>query len=114
MFQNGLVSFYFPRAKVMGVRMQRSQKRSSSGQIALGLRDTGLDHRGVNVVRCKIENLIKFSQRFGETTYNDQGKGVLSKQVNIAWVEPLSFVEVGVAPVPVASGSLDISEGLKN
>ena len=94
--------------------MQRSQKRSSSGQIALGLRDTGLDHRGVNVVRCKIENLIKFSQRFGEPTYNDQGKSVLSKQVNIAWVEALSFVEVGVAPVPLASGSLDIGKGLKN
>src|SRR5260370_15726968 len=94
--------------------MHRSQKRSSPGQIALGLRDTGLDHRGVNVVRCKIENLIKFAQRFGEATYNDQGKGVLSKQVNVAWVEALGFVEVGVAPVPLASGPLDIGEGLKN
>src|SRR4029450_1610327 len=94
--------------------MQRSQKRCSPGQIALGLRDTGLDHRGVNVVRCKVENLIKFSQRFREATDNDQGKRVLSKQVNVAWVEALSFAEVGVAPVPLASGSLDISEGLEN
>jgi len=39
---------------------------------------------------------------------------VLSKQVNIAWVEALGFVKVGVATLPVASGSLDIGEGLKN
>src|SRR5436190_16817252 len=94
--------------------MQRSQQRSSPGQIALGLRDTGLDHGGVDVVRCEIENLIKFSERFGEATYNDKRKGVLSKQVKVAWVEPLSFVEVGVAPVPLAAGSLDIGQGLNN
>src|SRR5205823_10961111 len=39
---------------------------------------------------------------------------MLSKYRNAAWVEPLGFVEVRLAPVPLASSSCDISEQLRN
>ena len=38
----------------------------------------------------------------------------MREQVNVTWIEFLSFVEISVALVPVASPSLDISEGLRN
>ena len=68
----------------------------------------------VHVVRCDIENLIKLSQCFGETTKVDIGKRVLAEQVNVARVEPLGFVKVGFAPVPLASPPLDIGQRLRN
>ena len=48
--------------------MERSEQRRRPRQIALGLCDSRLVHEGIDVVRCDIENLIKLSQRFGETT----------------------------------------------
>ena len=67
-----------------------------------------LKHERVHVVRCDIENLIKFSQGFGKTTKSDIGKRVLAEQVDVARVEPLGFVKVGFAPVPLASPPRDI------
>ena len=90
--------------------MERSEERSSPRQVALGLCDSRLDHEGIHVVRCNIENLIKLSQRFGETTKGDIGKRVLSEQVNVARVELLGFVEVRLAPVPLASPPCDIGQ----
>ena len=48
--------------------MERSEERRSTRQIALGLCDSRLEREGIHVVRRDIENLIKLSQRFGETT----------------------------------------------
>ena len=67
-----------------------------------------------DVVRRDIENLIKLSQRFGETTKIDIGKRVLGEQGNVARVEPLGFVEVRLAPVPLASPSRDIGQRFRN
>ena len=46
--------------------MQRSEERSSTRQIALGLCDSRLIRERIHVVRYDIENLIKLSQRFGK------------------------------------------------
>ena len=47
--------------------MQRSEERRSPRQVALGLCNSRLYAQRIEVVRCNIENLIKLSQRFGET-----------------------------------------------
>src|SRR5438874_13454799 len=94
--------------------MQRSQERQGPRQVALGLCNTRLFREGIHVVRYNIENLIELSQRFGETTKTDIGIRVLGEQVNIARVEPLSFDEVRLAPVPLAAPPCDISERLRN
>ena len=57
--------------------MQGSEQRRRTRQVALGLCDSCLRHEGVDVVRCDIENLIKLSQCFGETTKVNVGKRVL-------------------------------------
>ena len=48
--------------------MERSEECSGPRQVAFGLCDNSLKHERVHVVRCDIENLIKFSQGFGKTT----------------------------------------------
>ena len=57
--------------------MQGSEERRSTRQVALGLCDGRLYRHGIDVVRRNIENLIKLSQRFGETTKIDIGNCVL-------------------------------------
>src|SRR5205807_6691739 len=88
--------------------------RSSPRQIALGLCDSRLCHERIQVVRCNIENLINLSQRFGETTKRDIGKGLLGEYGNVARIEPLGFVEVRLAPVPLASPPRDIGQRFRN
>ena len=61
----------------------------------------------IHVVRRNIENLIKLSQRFGETTKVDIGKRALRECVHVAWVEPLRFVEVRLTLVPLALPARD-------
>src|SRR5438132_14030173 len=39
---------------------------------------------------------------------------MLSEQGNVARVEPLSFVEVGLAPVPLTSPARDVSQRFRN
>jgi TolB-like protein len=56
---------------VVGSRTERSEKRRSTRQIALGLCDSRLCRERIHVVRCYVKNLIKLSQRFGETTKGD-------------------------------------------
>ena len=85
--------------------MERSEKRRSSGQIALGLCDSRLCHEGIHVVWCDIENLVKLPQCFGKTTKADIGKRVLGEQVNIARVEPLGFVEIRLRSGPIGLAS---------
>src|SRR5947199_4443675 len=94
--------------------MQRSEERSGTRQVALGLCNTRLFRESIHVVRYDIENLIELSQGFGETTQTDIGIRVLGQQVNVARVEPLGFDEVRLAPVPLASPPCDISERLRN
>ena len=67
-----------------------------------------------NVVRRNIENLIKLSQCFWETTKSDIGNRVLGEQIDVARVEPLGFVEVRLAPVPLASPPRDIGQRFRN
>src|SRR5439155_20636661 len=89
--QDRLVNLCFQRGGVVGVRMQRSEKRRGSRKIALSLCYSGLFRQGIHVVRCNIENLIKFSQRFGETTQRAIVNRVLGEQDDVARVEPLGF-----------------------
>ncbi len=42
------------------------------------------------------------------------GKRVLAEQVNVARVEPLGFVKVGFALVPLASPPRDIGQRFRN
>ena len=66
--KDGLVNLRFQGLGVVGLRVERSEERASTRQVSLGLCDTSLAREGVQVVRRDIENLIKLSQRFGETT----------------------------------------------
>src|SRR6266481_5320665 len=99
---------------MVGRWVERSEERRGPPQVALSLRNTRLDREGIDVVRCDIENLIKLSQRFGETTKADIGKRVLGEQGNVARVEPLGFVEVRLTPVPLASPARDIGQRFRN
>src|SRR5712691_3691198 len=94
--------------------MKRGEQCGGTRQIALGLCDSRYSRESIDVVRCNIENLIKLPLRFAETTKRDIGNCVLGEQLNVARVEPLSFVEVRLAPIPLASSSCDISEQLRN
>src|SRR5256886_5726643 len=94
--------------------MQRSEERRGAREVALGLCDSRLFHEGIHVVRRNIENLIKFSQGFGETTETEIGNRVLTEQVYVARIEPLGFVEVRLAPVPLASPPRDIGQRFRN
>ena len=94
--------------------MERSENRRRPRQIALSFGDTRLIREGIDAVRYDIEHLIKLSQRFWETTKDLIQKRVLGEQSNIARIEPLGFVEVGLALVPLASPACDIGQGFGN
>src|SRR5437762_10792238 len=78
-FQDRLANLCFQRQYLIGVRMQGSEQSRSTWQIAFGLEDSCLVGERVDVVRCDIENLIKLSQRFGETAKLHIGKRVLGE-----------------------------------
>ena len=59
--------------------MQRRKDRRGTRQVALGLCDSRLYRQDIDIVRRNIENLIKLSQRFGETTEDEIGKRVLGE-----------------------------------
>src|SRR5207247_3210081 len=113
-FQDRLANLRFQRQCLVGVRMQGSEESRSPWQIAFSLESSCLEDERVDVVRCDIENLIKLSQRFGETTQGLVGKRVLDEEEGVAWVEPLGFVEVRLAPVPLPSPPLEISHVFRN
>src|SRR5207249_8999573 len=79
-----------------------------------GLCNSRLEREDIDVVRCDIENLIKLSHRFWVTTKKSIGTRVLGEQVNVARVEPLSVVEIRLAPVPLASPALYIGQSFRN
>src|SRR5438045_9135039 len=93
-FQDSLVNLCFQRGGGVGTRVERSQERGGTRQVAFGLCNIRLEVESIRVVRCDIENLIKLSQRFGETATVDIEKRVLGEQLDVARVEPLGFVEV--------------------
>src|SRR5713101_5856328 len=90
--------------------MKRRKKRCSSRQIALRLCYSRLYSENTSIVWCNIQNLIKLSQRFRETTKADIRSRVLGEQVNIARIEPLGFVKVCLAPVPLTAPSCDVGQ----
>src|SRR6476660_1973405 len=98
-----LVNLCFQCPHVVSTRLQWSEERRGPRQVALGLCDIRLERAGIDVVGCDIKNLIKLSQRLGKTALNPVRSRVLAKQVDIAGVEPLGFVEVTLAPVPPTS-----------
>src|SRR6059058_369990 len=83
-------------------------------QVALGLSDTCFEGKRIDIVRCNIENLIKLSQRFGKTTKAVIVTRVLGEQGNVARVKPLGFVEVRLAPVPLAAPPCDIGQRFRD
>src|SRR5512133_1623154 len=94
--------------------MQCSEERRGILQVALRVCDSRLVHQDILVAWCNVENFIKLSQRFGETTTSDIGNRVLREEINIARVEMLRFVKVTLAPVPLASSPCDISQQFRN
>src|SRR5215831_19798333 len=94
--------------------MQRSEERSSTRQITLGLCYSRLIRERIHVVRYDVENLIKLSQRFGETTKCRIRIRLVSKQPNVEWVKPLGFVKIGLAPVPFTLPPGNIGQEFRN
>src|SRR5580704_4058531 len=90
--------------------MRRRKERGSSWQIALRLRDSRLYRENTNIIWCNIQNLIKLSQCFGETTKTDIRSRVLSEHATVARIEPLGFVEVSLASVPLTAPSCDVGQ----
>src|SRR5262249_21906234 len=86
----------------------------STREVAFALCDTRLCLKCVHVVRCNIENLVKFSRRFGETTKEPIGIRVLGEHLHVARVEPLGFVEVSFALLPMAAPALELGKRLRN
>ena len=109
-FQDRLINLCFQGLGIGGPRAQRSEKCRSARQIAFGLCDSCLGRERVDVARYNAKNLVKLSHRFAEPTMRDIGNRPLGHQVNVAGVEPLGFVEVSIALVPLASPPCDISE----
>ena len=112
--QDGLINLCFQGLGVAGSRTERSQQCRSARQIAFGLCDSCLSRERIDVARCDAKKLVKLLQRIMETTTTDLGNRSLAYQVNIAGVEPLGFVEVGIALVPLAPPPCDISERLRD
>src|SRR5262249_6576814 len=94
--------------------MQGTEQRRRARKVAFSLVDSRLGYKGVDVVRRNDENLIKLSQRFSQTRHSQIGKCVLREETDVARVEPLGFVEVRLTSLPLASPTLQISEGLRN
>jgi hypothetical protein len=92
----------FQRIGAVGTWILWSEECSGTREIALGLYDSRLIRERIRVVRRDVEDLIKLSQRFWETTKDGIRKRVVSKQPNVARVKPLGFVKIGLAPVPLA------------
>ena len=74
-----MVHLCFQGLVVVGTRVERSEERRGTRQIALGLCDRRFFREGIEVVRCDIENLIKLSQRFGEEPEYNVGLCVLGE-----------------------------------
>ena len=74
-----MVSNLFPSSRVAGSRLDLSEKRRGSGQVAFGLGNRRLFHQGVNVVRHNLQNLVELAERFGETPKGDIELGVSSE-----------------------------------
>ena len=85
---------------MVGLGTQRREERSSTRQITLGLCDSRLERERIHVVRRYVEDLIKLSQCFGETTKYGIRKRVVSKQPNVVRVKPLGFVKIKLASAP--------------
>jgi hypothetical protein len=66
--------------------MEWSKECSRASQIALGLENTRLQCERARVVRCDVENLIKFSQCFGEATLKHVEEGVLGEHRSVTRV----------------------------
>jgi hypothetical protein len=112
--QDRLVNLYFQSLSVIGVRVQRSEECRGPRKITLGLVDIRLRGECIRIVRCDVEDLIKLSQRFGETSKHDIGNRLLGENVGVARVEPLGVVEVGLALVLLASPPRDIGQRFRN
>jgi len=82
--------------------MQWSEERSSTRQIPLGLYDSRLIRKRIHIVRRDVKNFIKLSQRIGETAECGIRIRVIRKQLSVARVKSLGFLEVRLAPVPLA------------
>jgi hypothetical protein len=83
-------------------------------KVALGLCNTCLIRKSIEVVRYDIENLIKLSQRFGETAARAEVNRTLCEKRNAAWIEALGFGKVRFALVPLAPPSRDIGQRFRN
>src|SRR5437762_12569214 len=68
----------------------------------------------IHIVRYDVENLIKLSQRFWETTKYGIRICLVGKQPNVAWVKPLGFVKIGLARAPFTLPPRNMGEHVRN
>ena len=68
----------------------------------------------VHVAGGDVENVVKLSQRQRKIAVSILGKGVLGKKIYISWVEPLGFIEIRVASVPLAPSASNIGQRFRN
>src|SRR5437870_963379 len=94
--------------------MQRRKEHRSMRQVAFGLCDCRLWRESIYVVRRDIENLLKLPKRFRETPKGNIGICVFTQCFSVARAKPLSFIEVCLAPLPLAAPPHDISQRCRN
>ena len=109
-----LGKLYFQHTVVVGIRTQRSEERSRKRQITVGLCDSRLIRERIHVVGRDVEDLIELSQCLRETMKGEIGICVLGEQPNVEWVEPLGFVKIRLAPVPLTLPPCNIGQGFRN
>lgn len=109
-----MVSLGFQRKGVVVSRVKRSEERSRPRKVTLGLCDRRLCREGIDVVRGDIENPIKLSQRFWETTKHHMAMRVLGEYESVTRIKPLGFVEVRLASVSLALPPRDIGKSFRD
>src|SRR5262249_4093060 len=106
--QDRLVSLCFQAFEVIGRKAERSEQNRRPRQVALGLSNSRLQGEHIYIVRYDIENLINLSQSFRETATDNIGSRLLREHLDVARPEPLGFLKIGFAPIPLAAPARDI------
>src|SRR5690349_23068886 len=94
--------------------MQRSEECRCARQVALRLRIRRLLHKNIEIVGYDIEDLVQLSERIRKLPAYAIRLRMLREQAHISRVEPLGFVEIVFALVPLTAPARDIGQQLRN
>src|SRR5438477_4630454 len=90
--------------------MNLSQKHCGARQVAFSLSDCGFFHQSIGIFRHNLQNLVELAESFRETAERYIELRVPGKQVDIARIKPLGFLEVGLASFPLSLVACDKSQ----